>query len=96
MIWKELLQVLLEYLSTITAGMNLYWDVFLQDMDRLTVDWPEIRGLSSHRETYEDMEDDCNSRLTALTTRSHSKFQLLFLSLPWNLNKINNNNALLS
>lgn len=77
--------------------MNLYWDVFLQDLDRLTVDWPEIRGLSSHRETYEDIEDDCNSRLNALTTRSHRfhTFQLLFLSLPWNLNKINSNNALL-
>lgn len=47
-----------------------------KDMDRLTVDWPEIRGLSSHRETYEDMEDDCNSRLTALTTRLQSQMNL--------------------
>lgn len=89
--------ILLDYLSTITATVNLYWDVFLQDLDRLTVDWPEIRGLSSHRETYEDMEDDCNSRLTALTTRSHRfhKSQPLFCSLPWNLNKIYSNSALL-
>ncbi|XP_058637820.1 schwannomin-interacting protein 1-like isoform X2 [Onychostoma macrolepis] len=47
-----------------------------KDLDRLTVDWPEIRGLSSHRETYEDMEDDCNSRLTALTTRLQSQMNL--------------------
>ncbi|XP_052010172.1 schwannomin-interacting protein 1-like isoform X6 [Xyrauchen texanus] len=39
-----------------------------KDLDRLTVEWPEIRGLRSHRETYEDTEDDCNSHLTALTS----------------------------
>ncbi|XP_048040006.1 schwannomin-interacting protein 1 isoform X2 [Megalobrama amblycephala] len=47
-----------------------------KDLDRLTVDWPEIRGLSSHRETYEDMEDDCNSRLTSLTSRLQSQMNL--------------------
>lgn len=47
-----------------------------KDLDRLTVDWPDIRGLSNHRETYEDMEDDCNSRLTSLTSRLQSQMNL--------------------
>lgn len=47
-----------------------------KDLDRLTVQWPEIRGLSSHRETYDDMEDGCNSRLTALTSRLQSQMNL--------------------
>ncbi|XP_056317350.1 schwannomin-interacting protein 1 [Danio aesculapii] len=47
-----------------------------KDLDRLTVDWPDIRGLSSHRETYEDIEDDCNSRLTSLTSRLQSQMNL--------------------
>ncbi|XP_056607862.1 schwannomin-interacting protein 1 isoform X1 [Triplophysa dalaica] len=47
-----------------------------KDLDRLTVQWPEIRGLSSHRETYDDMGDDCNSRLTALTSRLQSQMNL--------------------
>ncbi|XP_051506949.1 schwannomin-interacting protein 1-like isoform X3 [Myxocyprinus asiaticus] len=53
-----------------------------KDLDRLTLDWPEIRGLRSHRETYEDTEDDCNSRLTALTSRlqSQTNLQLCFIN----------------
>ncbi|XP_051564529.1 schwannomin-interacting protein 1-like isoform X2 [Myxocyprinus asiaticus] len=47
-----------------------------KDLDSLTVGWPEIRGLRSHRETYEDTEDDCNSRLTALTSRVQSQMNL--------------------
>ncbi|XP_059358752.1 schwannomin-interacting protein 1-like isoform X2 [Carassius carassius] len=47
-----------------------------KDLDRLTVDWPEIRGLSRHRETCEDTEDECNSRLIALTSRLQSQMNL--------------------
>ncbi|XP_077084428.1 schwannomin-interacting protein 1 [Siphateles boraxobius] len=47
-----------------------------KDLDKLTVDWTEIRGLSSLRESYEDTEDDCNSRLTSLTSRLQSQMNL--------------------
>ncbi|XP_065104886.1 uncharacterized protein [Paramisgurnus dabryanus] len=51
-----------------------------KDLDSL--EWPGIRPLNSHRETYEDMDDERNSRLTALTSRLHSQtnLQLCFIN----------------
>ncbi|XP_052010139.1 uncharacterized protein LOC127662810 isoform X2 [Xyrauchen texanus] len=60
-----------------TMPLSLQVGLFhTEDLDRLTVEWPEIRGLRSHRETYEDTEDDCNSHLTALTSRLQSQINL--------------------
>ncbi|XP_052010186.1 schwannomin-interacting protein 1-like isoform X8 [Xyrauchen texanus] len=54
--------------QTLAAQGQQIREILQTDLDRLTVEWPEIRGLRSHRETYEDTEDDCNSHLTALTS----------------------------
>ncbi|XP_026072141.1 uncharacterized protein LOC113052068 isoform X2 [Carassius auratus] len=49
-----------------------------KDLDRLTVNWPAITGLSSDRETCEDMEDECNTLTSRL--QSQMNLQLCFIN----------------